>query len=57
VGSEMVNSNGQSYLFLPFMLLECSSFYVPGFLGQDTGVSKLDEVTQVYVVLSHGLFV
>jgi len=53
----MVNSNGQSYLFLPFMLLECSSFYVPGFLGQDTGVSKLDEVTQVYVVLSHGLFV
>jgi hypothetical protein len=31
-------------------------FHTSGFLGQDHDVMKLDVVTQVYAVLSHGWF-
>jgi hypothetical protein len=31
-------------------------FHMSGFLGQDTGDMKLDEVTQMYAVLSHCWF-
>jgi hypothetical protein len=30
------------------------AFHASGFLGQDTGILKLDAVTQVYAVLGHG---
>jgi hypothetical protein len=29
------------------------TFQVLGFLGQDTGVLKLDKITQVYAMLGH----
>jgi len=31
-------------------------FHMPGSLGQDIGVMKLDAVTQLHTVLSHGRF-
>jgi hypothetical protein len=39
---------------LNFFHLPNKTFHMSGVLGQDIGVVKLDVVTQVYAVLSHG---
>jgi hypothetical protein len=40
-------------MILNFSCLPDNTFHASGFVSQDTGIGKLEAVTQIYAVLGH----